>query len=455
MLFFAPCGQPVMHAPQRTQSAKEIPCGVDGEGPGHAQLVGSSLQPCVLRARVRVRLATQHRGRRVVVRCQLRCPVQPGGSPAGCLPRVRLRVQQHSRIDDRPATDADPMHDHHVAQQRLLEVPVQPDPGHPRAGRASGARRPRGPRGSSRRPCSRTTTERPACAWRRAATPPPKPDPTTATSTSHPLTPTASRVHGSDAIRRDPEQRPPRRVPGMARIIVIGAGMGGMAAAARLKVKGHDVTVIEASDTHGGKLGTFRRDGFAFDTGPSLFTIPAVYRDLFLKTGGPLEDSVELVPLDPGFTYRFADGSTLRDARCGRRDGRCGDGRCLRRAVGRPVAGADGARGPDVGSHPPPVPRVAADRCPRPDPPGPRPRRRAHGRPVADAARPGARHADRLACPPGVRPLRHVLRVRIRAGRRPSWPRSPTSRPPSAPGTSPAGCAASATPCAHGSTSAG
>ena len=97
----------------------------------------------------------------------------------------------------------------------------------------------------------------------------------------------------------------------MARIIVIGAGMGGMAAAARLKVKGHDVTVIEASDTHGGKLGTFRRDGFAFDTGPSLFTIPAVYRDLFLKTGGPLEDSVELVPLDPGFTYRFADASTL------------------------------------------------------------------------------------------------------------------------------------------------
>ena len=97
----------------------------------------------------------------------------------------------------------------------------------------------------------------------------------------------------------------------MARVIVIGAGMGGMAAAARLRVKGHDVTVIEASDTHGGKLGTFRRDGFAFDTGPSLFTIPAIYRDLFLKTGGPLEDSVELVPLDPGFSYRFADGSTL------------------------------------------------------------------------------------------------------------------------------------------------
>ena len=97
----------------------------------------------------------------------------------------------------------------------------------------------------------------------------------------------------------------------MARIVVIGAGMGGMAAAARLRVKGHEVTVVEASDTHGGKLGTVRRDGFAFDTGPSLFTIPAVYRDLFLKTGASLEDSVELVALDPGFTYRFADGSTL------------------------------------------------------------------------------------------------------------------------------------------------
>jgi len=97
----------------------------------------------------------------------------------------------------------------------------------------------------------------------------------------------------------------------VARVVVIGAGMGGMAAAARLRVKGHEVTVVESADTHGGKLGTYRREGFTFDTGPSLFTIPAVYRDLFLKTGAPLEDSVELVALDPGFTYRFADGTDL------------------------------------------------------------------------------------------------------------------------------------------------
>ncbi|MFM8773875.1 MAG: NAD(P)-binding protein, partial [Actinomycetota bacterium] len=97
----------------------------------------------------------------------------------------------------------------------------------------------------------------------------------------------------------------------MARIAVIGAGMGGMAAAARLRVKGHDVTILEQGATYGGKLARYERDGFVFDTGPSLFTLPAVYRDLFLKTGGALEDAVDLQPLDTAFGYRFGDGSTL------------------------------------------------------------------------------------------------------------------------------------------------
>ncbi len=97
----------------------------------------------------------------------------------------------------------------------------------------------------------------------------------------------------------------------MAGVVVIGAGMGGMATAARLRVKGHDVLVLEQSGTYGGKLGTVEHDGFVFDTGPSLLTIPAVYRDLFLKTGGPLEDSVELVDLEPAFGYRFADGTRV------------------------------------------------------------------------------------------------------------------------------------------------
>ena len=88
--------------------------------------------------------------------------------------------------------------------------------------------------------------------------------------------------------------------------------MGGMAAAARLAVKRHEVTVVEQATTYGGKLGSFERDGFVFDTGPSLLTIPAVYRDLFNKTGGPLEGAVgDLVDLDPAFGYRFPDGVTV------------------------------------------------------------------------------------------------------------------------------------------------
>ncbi len=97
----------------------------------------------------------------------------------------------------------------------------------------------------------------------------------------------------------------------MSTVVVIGAGLGGLATAARLAVKGHAVTVLEASGRVGGKLHTYRRDGFAFDTGPSLFTLPAVYRDLFLKTGGPFEEAVDLQPLDPAFHLHFADGSDV------------------------------------------------------------------------------------------------------------------------------------------------
>lgn len=95
----------------------------------------------------------------------------------------------------------------------------------------------------------------------------------------------------------------------MSTVIVVGAGVGGLATAARLAVKGHNVTVLEQADRVGGKLATYRRDGFAFDTGPSLFTLPAVYRDLFLKTGKPLEDVLDLQPVEPAFGYHFADAS--------------------------------------------------------------------------------------------------------------------------------------------------
>jgi len=97
----------------------------------------------------------------------------------------------------------------------------------------------------------------------------------------------------------------------MARVVVVGAGLGGLAAAARLAAGGHRVTVLEQGPEVGGKLGWVSRDGHAFDTGPSLVTLPQVFRDLFDATGGPLDDVLELERLDPAVAYRFADGTRL------------------------------------------------------------------------------------------------------------------------------------------------
>jgi phytoene desaturase len=97
----------------------------------------------------------------------------------------------------------------------------------------------------------------------------------------------------------------------MAKIAVIGAGIGGMSAAARLAKFGHKVTVYENSDRSGGKCRTEWFGNYAFDTGPSLLTLPAVYRDLFLKTGKRIEHVLNLEPVDPAFNYFFPDGKNL------------------------------------------------------------------------------------------------------------------------------------------------
>jgi len=95
----------------------------------------------------------------------------------------------------------------------------------------------------------------------------------------------------------------------MARIIVIGAGVAGLAAAARMAGNANDVTLVERNSAPGGSL--------VWAT-PDVLTLPAVLRDLFVKTGGrkgsaagKLEDVVDLRPVDPARTYRFPDGSSL------------------------------------------------------------------------------------------------------------------------------------------------
>lgn len=98
------------------------------------------------------------------------------------------------------------------------------------------------------------------------------------------------------------------------RVVVVGAGVGGLACAMRLAHRGHAVTVLEATGSVGGKAGRVELDAgdgrrVAVDSGPSLLTMPHVFRALFAETGGPLP--VELLPVRPVTRYRFADGTTV------------------------------------------------------------------------------------------------------------------------------------------------
>jgi phytoene dehydrogenase-like protein len=98
----------------------------------------------------------------------------------------------------------------------------------------------------------------------------------------------------------------------VARVVVVGGGFGGMAAAARLAKLGHEVTLLERSDHLGGALTTVEQDGFAWDAGPSSTLLPAVVRDLFRKSGRPLEREVDLQALPLVREHRFADGTSVR-----------------------------------------------------------------------------------------------------------------------------------------------
>lgn len=97
----------------------------------------------------------------------------------------------------------------------------------------------------------------------------------------------------------------------MAGVVVVGAGVGGLCAAVRLAAAGHRVTVCEAADSVGGKLGLRERAGFRFDTGPSLLTWPQVFEETLAAVGVRLADQLDLVPVEPAIRYRFADGTWI------------------------------------------------------------------------------------------------------------------------------------------------
>jgi len=97
----------------------------------------------------------------------------------------------------------------------------------------------------------------------------------------------------------------------MKEVVVVGAGLGGLAAACRLAKQGLSVVMLEKNDTVGGKVNVVEAGGYSFDTGASLLTMPHVLEELFEFCGQRLSDYLQLIELDPICRYFWPDGTSL------------------------------------------------------------------------------------------------------------------------------------------------
>ena len=101
------------------------------------------------------------------------------------------------------------------------------------------------------------------------------------------------------------------RAPTKPHAIVIGSGFGGLAAAIRLLVRGYQVTVLERLDTPGGRAAVLRQDGYTFDCGPTIITVPQMLEELWELCGQRMSDHVTLKAMDPFYQVRFHNGDVF------------------------------------------------------------------------------------------------------------------------------------------------
>ncbi len=95
------------------------------------------------------------------------------------------------------------------------------------------------------------------------------------------------------------------------KVIVIGAGLGGLSAAISLAIKGYSVSIFEKNDKVGGKLNVLKKDGFSFDLGPSILTLPHYFRRLWTRAGKRMEDDVTIETVSPHWRNFFEDGTVF------------------------------------------------------------------------------------------------------------------------------------------------
>jgi phytoene desaturase len=95
------------------------------------------------------------------------------------------------------------------------------------------------------------------------------------------------------------------------KIIIIGSGIGGLSLAIRLQSKGFQVAILEKNENVGGHAYQLKLDGYTFDLGPSLITIPDLIRNIFQTAGKQLEDYIELISLNPYYRIYFHDGTYI------------------------------------------------------------------------------------------------------------------------------------------------